>query len=290
MPEVIRHVVQWAICVSPMACADRKVTKTGGISSGERRVPTRLGKIRHVPGTAKRLVCSWAFTIAFKELIISEPTRNTGLLFKCLESEAYCCAYVGGSLRDWPKQADTNLTCCNIDNLIFKAPDPVVYATASFSNRVSTQSTSTSPSSTYLSTISQDLTATHTAATSSPAGDSALSGGNTQQDSSSAGLSTDAKVGLGVSILLGVIGLAAVGAFFWLRRRRQSSGGKGLSGLYVSASDRKGDMPPYQETAMNHHGAAVYRQNVPSPQMAAELPAAVEPTELPPHHKHVNET
>ncbi|KAF3031504.1 hypothetical protein E8E12_001251 [Didymella heteroderae] len=216
-----------------------------------------------------------------------EPTRNTGLLFKCLESESYCCAYVGGSLRDWPKQADTNLTCCTIDDLTFKAPDPVVYATASFSNRVSTQSTSTYSTSTYLSTISQDLTATRADITSSPTGDDAWLGGNAQQQSTTSGLSTGAKIGIGVGIPLGVIGLAAIAALFWLRRRRQARASKNSSELYVPTSSNKGNAPPYHETAMNHQGAAVYRQEAPSPQLAAELPAAVEPTELPPQGKNV---
>jgi hypothetical protein len=38
---------------------------------------------------------------------------------------------------------------------------------------------------------------------------------------------------------------------------------------------------------MNHEGAAVYRQEAPSPRMVAELPAAVEPTELPPQSRNV---
>jgi len=148
------------------------------------------------------------------------------LLFKCLESDSYCCAYVGGSPKDWPRQAETNLTCCTIDGLTFKAPDPVAYATAGFSNRVSTQSTSASSISTYLSTISQDLTVTRADITGLPTGGDASLGGNTQQDSNSSGLSTGAKVGLGLGIPLGVVGLAAIGALFWLRRRRRTSAKK----------------------------------------------------------------
>lgn len=179
------------------------------------------------------------------------------------------------------------MTCCTIDDLTFKAPDPVVYAIASFINRVSTQSTSTSPTSTYLSTISPDLTATQADITSSPTGDSESSGGGTQQDASSQSLSTGAKVGLGVGIPLGILGLAAIGASFWLRRRRETSANKDSSALYIPTSEHKGDVPPYQETAMSHQGAAVYRQEASSSHMAAELPAAAEPTELPPQGKNI---
>lgn len=153
------------------------------------------------------------------DLTSKEPTRNTGLLFKCLESESYCCAYVGGSLKDWCRQAETNLTCCTIDDLTFKAPDPVVYATASLRNRLSTQSTSASPTSTYLSAISPDLIATQADITSSSTADSAFSGGSTQQVASSQALSTGAKVGPGIGLPLGVLEIDAIGAFFWLRRR-----------------------------------------------------------------------
>jgi hypothetical protein len=38
---------------------------------------------------------------------------------------------------------------------------------------------------------------------------------------------------------------------------------------------------------MSHHGAAVYQQKALSPHMAAELPAATEPIELPSQGKNV---
>lgn len=123
--------------------------------------------------------------------------------------------------------------------------------------------------------------------TSSPAGDSTSLGGNTQQDSSSSNLSTGAKIGLGVGIPLGVIGLAAIGALFWLRRKRQTGADKELPESYVPAAGYKGGVPPYQETIMGRQGATVYRQEAPSQQMAAELPAAVGPTELAPQGKNM---
>lgn len=104
---------------------------------------------------------------------------------------------------------------------------------------------------------------------------------NSQQSSDSAGLTTGAKVGLGVGIPVGVIGLAAIGAFFWLRRRRNVGPSSNPPELYTPEASSKGAVPPYQETAMNHQGAAVYRHEAPSSQVAHELPAAVEPSELP---------
>ena len=117
-------------------------------------------------------------------------------------------------------------------------------------------------------------------------GDASL-GGEPQQEASDSSLSTGAKVGLGVGIPLGIMSLAAIGALLWLRRRRQSGGSKETSGSSVLGTHHKETMPPYQETALNHQGAAVYRHEAPSPPTAAELPAAVEPSELPPQTKPV---
>lgn len=99
------------------------------------------------------------------------------------------------------------------------------------------------------------------------------------------GLSTSAKIGLGVGVPLGVIALAAVGLLFWRQRRRRSASTNGVSELFVPNKSDKQALPPYQEMAMNQQGAAVYRLEAPSPRMVAELPVAENAVELPPQSK-----
>ena len=115
--------------------------------------------------------------------------------------------------------------------------------------------------------------------TGAPSGESS---GASLQDASSSGLSTGAKIGLGVGVPVGVLGLLAIGAFLWMRRRRRATAPKNVSEMYAhTGADNKGDAPPYQETAMNQQGAAVYRHEAPSPNTAVELPAHVKTHELP---------
>ncbi|KAF2993225.1 hypothetical protein E8E13_001168 [Curvularia kusanoi] len=173
-------------------------------------------------------------------------------------------------------------TCCSIDNLKFTADDPVEYAKAA----LYIGTTSLGPTSTQLSTISEPTPgATQTGteglsdlptSTTTPTPGVAPS-----QEASSSGLGTGAKVGLGVGIPVGVLALAAIGAFFWMRRRKQSAGTKDVSELHAPPADNKAAVPPYRETAMNHQGAAVYRHEAPSPRVVAELPGSGEPHELP---------
>ena len=222
-------------------------------------------------------------------LSVAEPTRNTGLIFNCLKPDSWCCAYVGDKgLKGWSSRASVNTTCCAIPDLTFSAEDPVVYATAAVPVTVSIRSTSIILStSTTLSAISQATTgetATGTAdlpsedSTGVPSGEPS---GATSQDASSPGLSTGAKVGLGVGIPVGVLGLLAIGAFLWMRRKKRATGPKNVSEMYAQ-TDNKGAAPPYKETAMNQQGAAIYRHEAPSTQAAVELPAQVKSHELPP--------
>lgn len=217
-----------------------------------------------------------------------EPTRNTGLIFNCLKPDSWCCAYVGDKgLKGWSSRGDVNTTCCAIPDLTFTAEDPIVYATAAVPVTVSIRSTSIVLStSTHLSAISQATTgetATGTAdlpSEDSTGGPSGAPSGASSQDASSSGLGTGAKIGLGVGIPVGVLGLLAIGAFLWMRRRKRATEPKNVSEMYAH-TDNKGTAPPYQETAMNQQGAAVYRHEAPSPNTAVELPAHVKTHELP---------
>lgn len=218
---------------------------------------------------------SWEDPACPKYCAAIEPTRNTGLIMNCLQPESWCCAYVGGSLQDWKTRADINTTCCTIDDLKFNADDPIVYATATNPIRLSTQSASTSPTSTLLSTVSLPASVTHADQSSTPA-----TSDSTSESSNSTGLSTGAKVGLGVGIPVGIIGIAAIGAIFWLRRRRQATSGKASSEITTTNVDGNGDAPPYHETAMKQQESTIYRHEAHSPLVAHELPAAAEPFEL----------
>jgi hypothetical protein len=213
-----------------------------------------------------------------------EPTRNTGLIFNCLKPDSWCCAYVGDKgLKGWSSRGDVNTTCCAIPDLTFTAEDPVVYATAAVPVTVSIRSTSIVLStSTHLSAISQATTGeTATGTAGLPSEDSTgASSGALSQDASSSGLATGAKIGLGVGVPVGVLGLLAIGAFLWTRRKKGAIGTKNVPELYAH-TDNKGTAPPYQETAMNQQGAAVYRHEAPSSNAAVELPAHVKSHELP---------
>jgi hypothetical protein len=228
-----------------------------------------------------------------------EPTRNTGLVFNCLKKESWCCAYVGEKgLKGWSSRASINTTCCAIDDLTFQAEDPIVYATATAPIKLSIQSTSTAPATTdRSSTLFSSIALTATSATEMdisglPTSDSGESAGNATQDqsssssSSSEGLGTGAKIGLGVGIPLAVIGLAAIGAFFWLQRRRKTLSTKEDGPhLLDSSAASKQTAPPYQETSANQQGSVVYRHEAPSKTPAVELPATTDMAELPPQGK-----
>ncbi|KAI4941505.1 hypothetical protein J4E91_010680 [Alternaria rosae] len=212
-----------------------------------------------------------------------EPDRNTGLVFNCLKPDSWCCAYVGvEGLKDWSSRADINTTCCAIADLNFSAEGPIVYATATNPIQVSIQSTSIATTSAHLSAISQATSGGTATGTDDlpPEVSTGRPSGAPSQDESSSGLSTGAKIGLGVGVPVGVLGILAIGACLWMRRRKRATKAKNVPELYAH-TDNKSTAPPYQETAMNQQGAAVYRHEAPSPHIAAELPAQIEPHELP---------
>jgi hypothetical protein len=210
----------------------------------------------------------------------AEPDRNTGLVFNCLKKESWCCAYVGDKgLSGWSSLDAVNTTCCAIDDLTFKAEDPVVYATATAPVKLIIQATSTVPATAHGSSTlfsSTSLSVANTAETNIsglPTAASSESPGNNTQDQSSPSspesLSTGAKIGLGVGIPLAVIGLGAIAAFFWLQRRRKAP---------------RAAAPAYHETPMNNQQCSVvYRHEASSETPVVELPAAPETAELPLH-------
>ncbi|OAL55167.1 hypothetical protein IQ07DRAFT_594910 [Pyrenochaeta sp. DS3sAY3a] len=207
-----------------------------------------------------------------------EPDRNTGLVMQCPGQDSWCCAIVGGSLNDWPRRDDINTTCCSRDDLTFSAVKPVAYTIVGVANMVEFSTESQQP----LSTIPILSTTVQTAsATPADSSDIPTISGDAQQSASSAGLSTGAKVGLGVGIPVALIGLAAITIIFWLRRRQNAKAGDKLSGIDTTNMNGNGYVP-YQDAATKQQDSTVYRHEVPSPHMAHELPAPTGLSELPP--------
>jgi hypothetical protein len=218
-------------------------------------------------------------------LTCAEPNRNTSLVYHCQQKESWCCAYVGEKgFKDWPKHDLINTTCCSIPDLTFKTQDPTVFATALLYIRPSDLVSIQPSSNTEFSSISLAKTGTGMDITGLPTADSNGSSGENVQQGSSTGLSTGAKIGLGVGIPIAIIGLAAIGAIFCLRKRR-ATGAKDTPELFAPDASNKHNVPPCQETAMDHHGGTTYRHEAPSPNTAAELPATDNMAELPSQSK-----
>lgn len=184
----------------------------------------------------------------------------------------------------------SNRTCCENGDLKFTAGDPVVYAIAKVPIKLSILPGVISTSSTQFSTISQAPSASATemdlkdlpgggssptyGVASSPGLSSATHEAGPTQEASS-GLGTGAKVGLGVGIPVGLLALAAIGACVWIRRKKQFTGVKTLPELHATTNNK--------DVAMNPHGTAMYRHELPSQVVATELPAQIRPYELPAH-------
>ncbi|CAI6330855.1 unnamed protein product [Periconia digitata] len=159
-----------------------------------------------------------------------DNSRSTTLVWKCRESEKWCCN--GGAIAPLEERIkQPNETCCAIDELVFKAPDPVVYTKAqSLFFTVSTMSTTTAPT----TSSTPDLkTATSSTLESPPTPPPPSSNTNNNSTESSHPHSHDNDphttppppnhlaiglgIGLGITILLSLIAL-----IWWLRRRRSS--------------------------------------------------------------------
>jgi hypothetical protein len=128
------------------------------------------------------------------------------LVFQCPQADTWCC-----NKGDIPHQADrinrTNTACCSVTELLFKAPAPSVYATASYAT---------------LSGISFSI-ATLIPTTSSSSANGASS--NTSATSHSKPSSALA-VGLGAGLGGGAVIAIALGWLLIRRRRRRNAARK----------------------------------------------------------------
>lgn len=136
------------------------------------------------------------------------------LIWKCPESEQYCC-----NTGDEPTYEDrvgkTNTTCCAINDLVFQAPNPQVYTTARFLGSAFSIATST---------IS---IASAPGPTSSPGNTIGDLPSTTQKKGKRSGL------GIGLGVAFGVAALVAIAAIVIIVRRRRNQR-RGRQAKYVA--------------------------------------------------------
>ena len=139
--------------------------------------------------------------------------ENNRLVLKCIGTGTpWCCAPT-----DFVFQDRVQTECCTVSSLIFEASEPLVHATARLTEipQISSSSSSIAADTTPASQP-QPQPSTRGSGTSSTAGPT-TSSSTMIPATSSAGLSTGAKtgIGLGVSLLL-VLGAAG----WWWRRKK----------------------------------------------------------------------
>ncbi|KAH6641945.1 hypothetical protein C7974DRAFT_468415 [Boeremia exigua] len=225
-----------------------------------------------------------------------EPDRNTGLAMQCPGRDSWCCAIVGVSLFKWPKTDNINTTCCSMEELTFSAAAPVAYAkipdlvqsgtpskqsiSTVFIEKTILETATVTPgellSSPSLSGTSSSGPSSSSPSSNSPSSSSSTTSSDAQQSSDSGGLSTGAKIGLGVGIPVAVLGLAVLCIFFWLRRKRAANASNvplELPGVDMNGNGH-GHVPPKQLEAK------IYRHEAPTSNETYELPAAPKLSEL----------
>lgn len=191
-----------------------------------------------------------------------EPDHLNAFIFYCFSPKNEFCCTPQGTLE--AGVTGRNTSCCNDDDLVFKAAAPEVFATAASAlphvstSRSSSSSTSLGKTST---TISQSTTATVAAVIGTNS--KAPTTTPVESSSSQSGMSSGAKAGLGVGITLGVLViLAIVGAVFFLRRKRANT--------YKDSAvllDSKSNPPPY----VTYESAGTVRAELEGTMLPAEM-------------------
>lgn len=257
------------ICASKTGCA---IIPTA-ITTGGRVVRIRRGHLKHVPCYVGLVVCHqsaiYLFCIISLTYVLS--VRSKGLqkgflavnpndpsmgdysmgsaLLTICDDESICCGY-------------QNFTdCCNknLGTRINADGQPISGSSSSISYSTTTNANG-QPTSSSSSSIS------HGTITSSPGSTSPQNPLTSQ--SSSEGLSTGAKVGIGIGIPAALL-LGAVAGFFILQRRRgdRSSGlgGRGSEGVIPSGSEHYPQVTGTSEVSGDHiflNSSAAYPQGL----------------------------
>jgi hypothetical protein len=224
-------------------------------------VPTRHGTIPPAPISAEDKVCL-ASTLAPDyrlQLNAEEPNHFNAFIFYCFNPKNEFCCTPQGTLE--AGVTGRNTSCCDDEDLVFKAKEPFVAGTAaavlprvttsSLSSSTSSSSTSNLLDSTIGSTSTAAAVTTSSSSTSTPTA-----------SSESSGMSSGAKAGLGVGIALGFLAiLAIIGAVFLRRRKANNHNGA------VLLSDSKSDPPPY----VTYESAGTARAELDGTMLPAEM-------------------
>ncbi|KAK7188316.1 hypothetical protein PSPO01_05507 [Paraphaeosphaeria sporulosa] len=192
-----------------------------------------------------------------------EPNHYNAFIFYCFDPKNEFCCAPQGTLE--AGVTGRNTSCCNDEDLVFKASAPVIAGTAAAAlPRVSTTISSTSSSLLSTSTSSQSSSTKSATAT----GETVTSSTPTASSESS-GLSSGAKAGMGVGITLGVLAvLAIVGVLFFMRRRKANRNNAHL------LSDSKATPPPY----VTYESAGTARAELEGTMLPAEMHHASDKT------------
>ncbi|KAF2442784.1 hypothetical protein P171DRAFT_486764 [Karstenula rhodostoma CBS 690.94] len=187
-----------------------------------------------------------------------EPDHFNAFIFYCFEPKNEFCCTPQGTLE--AGVTGRNTSCCNDEDLVFKANAPVVVGVAAAAlPRISTTSSASSSASSTSSSRHLISTTSATAAVKSVTSSTP----SPTASSESPGISSGAKAGMGVGITLGVLAvLAIIGALFFMRRRKANRHNNA-----VLLSDSKANPPPY----VTYESAGTVRAELEGTMMPAEM-------------------
>ncbi|KAF9734893.1 hypothetical protein PMIN06_008303 [Paraphaeosphaeria minitans] len=193
-----------------------------------------------------------------------EPNHYNAFIFYCFDPKNEFCCTPQGTLE--AGVTGRNTSCCNDEDLVFKASAPVILGTAvaALPRISSTTISSISSSASSTSTITQS-----SFTTSATAVEETVTSSTPTATSESSGMSSGAKAGMGVGITLGVLAvLAILGVLFFMRRRRENRNNAHL------LSDSKANPPRY----VTYESAGTARAELEGIMLPAEMHHASDKT------------
>lgn len=195
-------------------------------------------------------------------MFTEEPNHYNAFIFYCYDPQNEFCCAPQGTLE--AGVTSRNTSCCNDDELVFKADKPAVTGTAlAVLPRISKFSSSSS-SATSASTASSDselisLTSATSARTTATMSITSVAA----EASDSSGMTSGARAGLGVGVTLGILAvLAIVGVFLFKRRRKANP-----HGTAHLLSNSKANLPPY----ITYESAGTARAELDGTMLPAEM-------------------